>query len=1017
MAPKIYNILGSVKNREATSDGGQWMTIQSAGSGESYTFFYPDSDPIRKHDVIGGKSIRNDQGQFMFVAAPAVEPSTTKRAVKEALKNSLFTKAACRKVDSVYTFYKDTYSPADSPESNARDESSRVLESVAAAAFCHKQHDPSPVSSLVALGLREKTAEMFLENWRANVCMRRLLLLGLTPKDVEACCSLGWPSASAVSSWEISESRLYHQLKRNPYVVIALPLAIADSIANRYQLRLHADMRSAGECARYVYTTTRDRGWASHPTRPLTIRYPNFHSVSRLLCNEFGCSIRYNCLYLHHHNQVEDTLAELLVDTTPLSSEPFDTISTRGLCDEQVAAAAFTLENPVSVITGAAGTGKCLDPDTRVRHHDGHVTAAKDVRRGDTLMGDNGHPRVVMSTTSGTDDMFEIRPSRGDPFVCNAPHVLTLQDDKKKVYDIPLEKYANTQDTGYLFTRGVEYAATSVLVDPWLVGAWMARGIPGTNEIACDQTDRLDRAVRRYKCTVVCDNGVARIRSLIARKVNVLVLLLNSFGHHVPNDYMVNSCDVRSQLLEGLMGTQMASTPVTATLPSKVAVQARNVARSLGYAASADGCRVRVGASMYGSNDSMDTRDTFSITPIGKGEYAGFQLSGNGRFLLEDYTVTHNTTVLKSVVKEIELRGMSYHVATFTGKAVSHVKRVLSTADRRVTTIHRVIRMHDPPSPNVLIIDEVSMVPNRLMAQLLVRTGNPQVVMFGDPNQLQPIQWGDLTNQLLQSVPRMHLEIDHRHDGDSVLHDNTRSLSTDSGTRQFKWGKDCTFIQGQCDALHDLLLDLAEDDPLGTNVTIVSPYKNVQDVNDICATVFLADPDKVRDALAALGATSPTTWAMHDDFGIEWRVGMRVMMTTHNFYDDNVMNGDEGTVVGLVANKHVTVSFQNGTTIDIPSTRVRDDMNGTGISTLFLVPSWAMTIHKSQGSEWDTVIFFLRTRQGYGSFYNRNLLYTGVSRAKRRLFVVADSRNVFSQAVNVDPPRRVDNLSKRLADA
>jgi hypothetical protein len=79
------------------------------------------------------------------------------------------------------------------------------------------------------------------------------------------------------------------------------------------------------------------------------------------------------------------------------------------------------------LITGVTGSGKCLGKHTRVLMYDGSIKNVEDIQPGDLLMGPDSRPRTVLSTTKGRGDLFKIIPRKGQPWVCNDVHVLTLK--------------------------------------------------------------------------------------------------------------------------------------------------------------------------------------------------------------------------------------------------------------------------------------------------------------------------------------------------------------------------------------------------------------------------------------------------------------------------------------------------------------------------------------------------------------------------------------------------------------
>lgn len=375
---------------------------------------------------------------------------------------------------------------------------------------------------------------------------------------------------------------------------------------------------------------------------------------------------------------------------------------------------------------------------------------------------------------------------------------------------------------------------------------------------------------------------------------------------------------------------------------------------------------------------------------------------------------TGKSSTIGCIEQELQLRNIQYLVASFTGKAVSRLKEVLSNPNKALT-MHMILSRALEYSDNgevqceYLIVDEVSMIPNELLAKVLCKLSNSQppgrklkVVLVGDPEQVQPIEWGDLFNQILISgvVPRVHLQQDHRRqDQDGVLFENMRQFATceDPSEIQFRWGKDCEHIPGNFSELSALLQTIQSDH---RQITIVSPYeRNLDEINQICMSIFVP----------------PGTPSVIDKFGKTWKIGARVMMTK-NRYDIKVMNGEEGIVIGV--NEHyIDVRFKQGQEVKIPTfvpIVSEEDEEEQPLSTKLLVLSWAVTIHKSQGSEWNNVIFYLPPNMGRSSFFNRKLLGTGIGRARGNLYVLCLEKSMFEQAIYINPPKRYDNLARRL---
>lgn len=352
----------------------------------------------------------------------------------------------------------------------------------------------------------------------------------------------------------------------------------------------------------------------------------------------------------------------------------------------------------VVLISAATGAGKCLAPDTLVLKFDGDVVRAGDVITGDVLMGPGSSPRNVLSTAVGISPMFKIVPVKGDSFTCNDVHVLTLcHTVTGEIVDVPLNEYLEWGKTAKhvfkLFHVPADFPdhEDDLPVDPWLLGFWYADG--------SKDVDRHGR-IRSVAITKPENEAVAKMRVIAAKHGCTandsstdsrcatwrLVTprgqpnpLLDSFRKletkgPIPHRIMTGSKDDREAFLAGWIDGDGYSDKGMTEIVFKREDWANGIAfiaRSLGFRAlvseklvKLDGwdesrsySRVTItGDTTHlpistkhkrcertGNRDPL--RTGFSVVPIGAGAYAGFELDGDGRFLLGDFTVTHNTHI------------------------------------------------------------------------------------------------------------------------------------------------------------------------------------------------------------------------------------------------------------------------------------------------------------------------------------------------------------------------------------
>jgi superfamily II DNA or RNA helicase len=352
------------------------------------------------------------------------------------------------------------------------------------------------------------------------------------------------------------------------------------------------------------------------------------------------------------------------------------------------------------------GGGKCLGINTPILMFDGSIKLVQDIVVGDCLMGDDSTPRTVLTLARGRETMYRITPVKGDIWECNESHILSLlwngdeslHRKRGDIIDISVKDYLNLNATQKhclkQYRVGVEYRSKPIKLDPYYLGVWLGDGSkrrPMISNIDSELVDYVNKyalslglTVRsepdsRSKCVNHCHEGVRGKVNPITAMLRGLNVLENK---HIPNDYLVNDRSVRLSLLAGLLDTDGYLHHGYFEIVQKVKALADdivNLSRGLGFAAYVSIKNVN-GVSYYRITISGDVseipckvarriaserlqkksvlRTGFSIQSIGVGDYYGFEIDGNRRFLLGDHTVTHNTILFSTVVHEANQNGL-----------------------------------------------------------------------------------------------------------------------------------------------------------------------------------------------------------------------------------------------------------------------------------------------------------------------------------------------------------------------
>lgn len=366
---------------------------------------------------------------------------------------------------------------------------------------------------------------------------------------------------------------------------------------------------------------------------------------------------------------------------------------------------------------------------------------------------------------------------------------------------------------------------------------------------------------------------------------------------------------------------------------------------------------------------------------------------------------TGKTTLIALIIAQLSKHNVGYHVCSFTGKAVQRAMQVANADSKNFTTIHRLLAMKDL-NFQFLIIDEVSMVSMPLFYQLVNKLKNKevQVLLVGDPNQLEPIEWGHMLETIIHSKnlqPHIiRLNINYRQQGNGLL-DTVRDILT---SKEIYNSKDQAFTMIQCvnEVMHTEVVNIVSK--------IKTLYPNDK-IMILCPYLFYLKRIN-SDVRPLLRLTSFQDHCVTDTWGTEFHLGDKVMLT-ENDEDGIVFNGDEG-VVTSIGKESLTVLWNRTGTYNLFSLNSEfeyEEMSlslfGSGVSkkaksTKLLQISYAITCHKSQGSEWDGVIFALPYRKGNQEFVNKRMVYTALTRAKKYAYVIGDIK-CFKQACKSDP--------------
>ncbi len=383
----------------------------------------------------------------------------------------------------------------------------------------------------------------------------------------------------------------------------------------------------------------------------------------------------------------------------------------------------------------------------------------------------------------------------------------------------------------------------------------------------------------------------------------------------------------------------------------------------------------------------------------------------HGVFVLTGGPGTGKTTVVKGILNVLEKAGCRILLAAPTGRAA---RRLAESAGHPAVTVHRLLEYQptsdglcfgkddsDPLDAEAIIIDEASMLDIRLTYHLLKAVpGGCRLIFVGDVDQLPSVGAGSVLKDMIRSkkMPVVRLENVFRQAEISPIVRNAHKINRGQ-MPDFIAGAGSEFslteFMSEPDAAEFVARTYAEMTADGDwrKVQVLSPmHKNpcgVQNLNKLLQQ-YINPPSSNKQEVTIPGNVL--------------RVGDKVMQIRNN-YEKDVFNGDIGRII-KIEGKNVTVAFPErpeGDFVTYAQGEVED-----------LQLAYAMSVHKSQGSEYPCVLLLMV--QSHYIMLQRNLLYTAVTRAKDKVMIVGNKNAVRTAVENDKTKKRYSLLAERLQE-
>ena len=405
----------------------------------------------------------------------------------------------------------------------------------------------------------------------------------------------------------------------------------------------------------------------------------------------------------------------------------------------------------------------------------------------------------------------------------------------------------------------------------------------------------------------------------------------------------------------------------------------------------------------------------------------------NGVFILSGGPGTGKTTTINLMIKYFESMDMDIYLAAPTGRAA---KRMSEATGVEASTLHRLLELNgalsdedsqkvrfernelNPLEVDVIIVDEMSMV-DIFLFQALLKAIIPgtRLILVGDVDQLPSVGPGQVLKDLISSgcFKTCELQKIFRQDKESDIIVNAHRINEGKQIALDNHSKDFFHLErNDANVIYKHMIQLIKDKLPGYvnaspfDIQVLTPMRKgnlgCETLNGILQQ-YLNPPEKgkkehhVGDTIYREG---DKVMQVKNNYQMEWEIQGAFGITVDKGM--GVFNGDMGRIL--------SISEGAGTMVVEFDEHKRVNYSFSSLEELEL--SYAVTIHKSQGSEYPAVILPILT--GPRMLFNRNLLYTGITRAKSVVTILGRSDTVREMIQNADPNRRFTSLETRIRE-
>ena len=405
---------------------------------------------------------------------------------------------------------------------------------------------------------------------------------------------------------------------------------------------------------------------------------------------------------------------------------------------------------------------------------------------------------------------------------------------------------------------------------------------------------------------------------------------------------------------------------------------------------------------------------------------------GNGLLVITGGPGTGKTTTINTIIKVFESEGLDILLAAPTGRAA---KRMTETTGYEAKTIHRLLELsrmsegqenkyiferneNNPLETDVLIIDEMSMVDiglmNALLKAILVGT---RLILVGDVNQLPSVGPGNVLKDIIESHSFNVVKLTKifRQAAGSDIIVNAHKINAGEQIKLDNKSNDFFFLKREdYNVITAVMINLIRNKlpkyvkATPYDIQVLTPMRKgelgVERLNVVLQQALNppASDKKEKEHHQGIYREGDKVMQIKNNYQLNWEIKSKYGITTQS--GTGIFNGDAGVIKEInLFSEHLVVEFDDSRLVDYSFNQLEE-----------LDLAYAVTIHKSQGSEYPAVI--LPILDGPRLLFNRNLLYTAVTRAKNCVTIVGSDTMLQFMIDNKNEQNRYSGLCERIIE-